>query len=93
MQWDRTLRTASEEHERAALWAGRLAAAHALRATDKKFYVCDATVPRQPAPELMARSRQIGARHGLVVTIVGARRRWKRTATFAAVTARGVGAR
>jgi hypothetical protein len=36
VQWDRTLRTASEEHERAALWAGRLAAAHALRATDKK---------------------------------------------------------
>ena len=70
-RWDPALRTAVDEQERAALWAGRLAAGFALRATGKAFYICDSTVPRQRVPEMMARSRQIAASHGLDVPIVG----------------------
>ena len=51
--------------------AGRLAAGFALRATGKAFYICDSTVPRQRVPEMMARSRQIAASHGLDVPILG----------------------
>ena len=47
----------------------------ALRATGKAFYVCDATVPRQRVPEMMARSRQIAASHGLDSSDSGACRR------------------
>lgn len=70
-RWDPALRTAADEQQRAALWAGRLAAAFALRATGKAYYVCDATVPRQRVPEMMARSRQIAASYGLDVPILG----------------------
>ncbi len=66
-RWDQELRTAADEQQRAALWAGRLAAAFALRATGKVFYVCDATVPRQHMPEMIVRSRHIAAGHGLEV--------------------------
>ncbi len=70
-RWDPMLRIAANEHERTALWAGRVAAGHALRATGKAFYICDSTVPRQRVPELMARSRQIASRHELDVPILG----------------------
>ena len=66
-RWDPALRTADDEQQRAGLWAGRLAAAFALRATGKVFYVCDATVPRQRMPEMIVRSRHIAAGHGLEV--------------------------
>ena len=74
-RWDQELRTAADEQQRAALWAGRLAAGFALRATGKAFYVCDSTVPRQRVPEMMARSRQIAASHGLGRPDSGACRR------------------
>ena len=70
-RWDHALRTAADEQQRAALWAGRLAAGFALRATGKAFYICDVTVPRQRVPEMIARSRQIAASHGLDVPTVG----------------------
>jgi glycolate oxidase len=70
-RWDPALRTAIDEQERAALWAGRLAAGFALRATGKAFYICDSTVPRQRVPEMMARSRHIGANYGFDVPILG----------------------
>jgi glycolate dehydrogenase FAD-linked subunit len=70
-RWDHALRTAADEQERAALWAGRLAGAFAIRATGRAFYVCDATVPRQRVPEMMARSRQIAASHGLDMLTAG----------------------
>ena len=70
-RWHPALRTAVNEQERAALWAGRLAAGLALRATGKAFYICDSTVPRQRVPEMMARSRQIAASYGLDVPILG----------------------
>ena len=70
-RWDPALRIAADEQERAALWAGRLVAVHALRATGKAFYICDSTVPRQRLPEMMQHCRQIAASHGLDVPILG----------------------
>ena len=70
-RWDPDLRTAETEQERAALWAGRLAAIHALKATGKEVFVCDATVPRQRLPEMVARGREIAASHSLDVATVG----------------------
>ena len=70
-RWDPALRTAVDQNQRAALWAGRLAAGFALRATGKAFYICDSTVPRQRIPEMMARSREIAASYGLDVPVVG----------------------
>src|SRR4051794_1843013 len=52
-RWDPALRIATDEQQRAPLWAGRLAAGLALRATGKAFYICDSTVPRQRVPEMM----------------------------------------
>ena len=70
-RWDRQLRTAADEEQRAALWAGRLAAGLAFRSTGRHFYVCDATVPRQRLPEMVVRGQQIAAAHGLDVVTVG----------------------
>ena len=70
-RWDQELRIAADEQQRTALWAGRLAAGSAVRATGKAFYVCDSTVPRQRVPEMMARSRQIAASHQLDIPILG----------------------
>lgn len=68
---DRNLRVALDEADRSALWAGRLAAFHAFKATGKEFYVCDATVPRQRLPEMIARGHQIAASRGLDLATVG----------------------
>ena len=70
-RWDRDLRTATDDAERAALWAGRVAAMHACKATGKEVFVCDATVPRQRLPEMIERARQIAASLGLDVATVG----------------------
>jgi glycolate dehydrogenase FAD-linked subunit len=70
-RWDPDLRTAANDEERAALWAGRLAAIHAYKATRKEVFVCDATVPRQRLPEMFKRARQIAANLGLDVATVG----------------------
>jgi glycolate oxidase len=70
-RWDPQLRTAVGSEERAALWAGRLAAMHALKATGKEVFVCDATVPRQRLPEMVARGQQIAAARRLGVATVG----------------------
>lgn len=68
---DPDLRTASGDEECAALWAGRLAAMHAFKATGMEVFVCDATVPRQRLPEMVERARQIAARLGLDIATVG----------------------
>jgi glycolate oxidase len=70
-RWDPALRIAVNKQQRGALWAGRLAAGLALRATGKAFYICDSTVPRQRVPEMMGHCRQIAARYGLDVPILG----------------------
>ena len=70
-RWDPDLRTAADDDERAALWAGRLAAVHAYKATGKEVFVCDATVPRQRLPEMFERAREIAAGLGLDVATVG----------------------
>jgi glycolate oxidase len=56
---DPSLRVARDAVERERLWAGRLAAAHAFKATGKSFYVCDVTVPRQRIPEMVMAARRI----------------------------------
>ena len=70
-RWDRGLRTASDDQSRTAMWAGRIAAGHAMGATGKLFYVCDATVPRQRLPEMFARASQAAAARSLDLLIVG----------------------
>jgi glycolate oxidase len=70
-RWDRNLRTASDDEARTALWAGRIAAGHAMSATGKLFYVCDATVPRQRLPEMFARVAQTAEDRSLDLLIVG----------------------
>jgi glycolate dehydrogenase FAD-linked subunit len=70
-RWDPDLRTAANDEERSVLWAGRLAAIHAYKATGKEVFVCDATVPRQRLPEMFERARQIAASLGLDVATVG----------------------
>jgi glycolate oxidase len=65
------LRVAADDADRTALWAGRLAAFHAFKATGKEFYVCDATVPRQRLPEMIVRARDIAASRALDVATVG----------------------
>jgi glycolate oxidase len=70
-RWDTHLRTAASAEERTALWAGRLAAIHALKATGKEIFICDVTVPRQRLPEMVKRARQIAASLDLDVAIVG----------------------
>jgi glycolate oxidase len=64
---DGALRVATEADERARLWAGRVGAAHAFKATGKNFYVCDVSVPRQRIPEMVARARDIASRLDLDV--------------------------
>jgi glycolate oxidase len=68
---DHELRTAVDEAERAALWAGRLATGFAVRKVGKAYYICDSTVPRQWVPELMTRSAEIAASAGLDAMILG----------------------
>jgi glycolate oxidase len=59
LRHDPGLRLARDAGERERLWAGRLAAAHAFKATGKSFYVCDVTVPRQRIPEMVVEARRI----------------------------------
>ena len=61
---------AVDKVERERLWAGRLAAAHAFKATGKSFYVCDVTVPRQRIPEMVVEARRIAAGLDLDVATV-----------------------
>jgi glycolate oxidase len=67
---DGALRVATESSDRARLWAGRMAAAHAFKATGKDFYVCDVTVPRQRIPEMVLWARAIASRLDLDVSTV-----------------------
>jgi glycolate oxidase len=67
---DPKLRLARDAGERERLWAGRLAAAHAFKATGKSFYVCDVSVPRQRIPEMVVEARRIAAGLDLDVATV-----------------------
>ena len=69
-RFDPEVRVAGTPEERAALWSGRLAAAHAYRASGKQFYICDVTVPRERFPAMIARARAIAAERGLDLATV-----------------------
>lgn len=69
-RFDPEIRVAATPAERTALWAGRLAAAHAYRATGKRFFICDVSVPRQRFPAMISRARTIAANLGLDLATV-----------------------
>ena len=67
---DAEVRLARDPEERARMWAGRLSAFHAFKASGKEFYVCDVTVPRQRIPEMVLEARRIAVELGLDVSTV-----------------------
>ena len=67
---DGGVRLARDQDERARMWAGRLSAFHAFKASGKAFYVCDVTVPRQRIPEMVMEARRIAVERDLDVSTV-----------------------
>src|SRR5258708_28373675 len=67
---DAAVRLARNPEERARMWAGRLSAFHAFKASGKAFYVCDVTVPRQRIPEMVMEARRIAVERDLDVSTV-----------------------
>ncbi len=66
----REVRTAEDDEERAALWAGRKKAFGAMGRLAPDLLVQDATVPRTRLPEVLGRIGEIGERYGLLVANV-----------------------
>ncbi len=66
----REVRTAANEGERAALWAGRKKAFGAMGRLAPDLLVQDATVPRTRLPEVLAKVGEIGRRYDLLVANV-----------------------
>ena len=66
----REVRTAANDEERAALWAGRKKAFGAMGRLAPDLLVQDATVPRTRLPEVLARIGEIGKRYELLVANV-----------------------
>jgi glycolate oxidase subunit GlcD len=64
------VRTATSDQERAALWQGRKKAFGAMGRIGPDLLVQDATVPRTRLPEVLARVREIGERHGIRIANV-----------------------
>lgn len=67
---DADVRLARDPEERTRMWAGRLSAFHAFKASGKAFYVCDVTVPRQRIPEMVMEARRIAVERDLDVSTV-----------------------
>jgi glycolate oxidase len=67
----REVRRADDGPSRAALWRGRLHAAHAIVATGKQHFLCDATVPPMRIPALQQAITAIAARHRLEISTFG----------------------
>ena len=59
----RTVHRADDDAARAALWKPRIAAALALVASGRGFFICDTTVPRERIPAMQRAVRDIGPRH------------------------------
>ena len=66
----REVRTAADEEERSALWAGRKKAFGAMGRLAPDLLVQDATVPRTRLPDVLAKIDEIGRRYGLLVANV-----------------------
>jgi glycolate oxidase subunit GlcD len=66
----RTVREATDEHERKMLWAGRKGAFGALGRVSPDLFVQDAVVPRTKLPEVLAGIYAIGAKYNLQLSTV-----------------------
>jgi len=65
-----TLRASTSEQERLTFWAGRKAAFPAVGRISPDYYCMDGTIPRGKLPLVLARMREMSARHGLRVANV-----------------------
>jgi glycolate oxidase len=63
-------RTAANESERAAFWAGRKAAFPAVGRISPDYYCMDGTIPRAALPRVLHRMRELSDVHGLGVANV-----------------------
>jgi glycolate oxidase len=65
-----TSRVSESEEERLRFWAGRKAAFPAVGRISPDYYCMDGTIPRARLPEVLARMREMSAKHGLRVANV-----------------------
>jgi glycolate oxidase len=65
-----SVRTACDEAERLAFWAGRKAAFPAVGRISPDYYCMDGTIPRRRLPEVLRRMEGLSATHGLGVANV-----------------------
>jgi len=65
-----TLRVSQSEEERLGFWAGRKAAFPAVGRISPDYLCMDGTIPRRQLPFVLARMRELSARHGLRVANV-----------------------
>ena len=65
-----TLQASTSEQERLTFWAGRKAAFPAVGRISPDYYCMDGTIPRGKLPLVLARMREMSARHGLRVANV-----------------------
>src|SRR5690606_1517538 len=60
-----SLRVSRSEEERMTFWAGRKAAFPAVGRISPDYLCMDGTIPRKALPEVLARMRVLGDKHGL----------------------------
>jgi glycolate oxidase len=65
-----SVRVSQDEAERLAFWAGRKAAFPAVGRISPDYYCMDGTIPRARLAEVLAKTRELSARHGLAVANV-----------------------
>ncbi|MCE9633414.1 MAG: FAD-binding protein [Methylophilales bacterium] len=64
------IRTATDDEERATLWAGRKAAFPAVGRISPDYYCMDGTIPRSKLPEVLRRIAELSKEYGLRVANV-----------------------
>jgi glycolate oxidase len=64
------VRASASEDERLAFWAGRKAAFPAVGRISPDYFCMDGTIPRAKLPHVLARMREMSAKHGLRVANV-----------------------
>ncbi len=64
------VQTATDEHERARLWAGRKAAFPAVGRISPDYYCMDGTIPRRFLPQVLKGIRELSEEYGLAVANV-----------------------
>lgn len=64
------IRVSKDEKERLLFWSGRKAAFPAIGRITPDYYCMDGTIPRKALPQVLARIRDLSAKHGLGVANV-----------------------